>query len=72
MSLSDKIPKCCCGKKRCLEGYIKTKEVSKFIKKLKEEIWNHESTFEGIKCKTCLPLDYIERIINEEAGKDLI
>jgi len=35
------------------------------IKELKEKMWGHPKTFEGIKCKTCLPLDYVEDIINE-------
>jgi len=36
------------------------------IDRIFERMWKHPKCFEGIKCKTCLPLDYIEEIINEE------
>ena len=35
------------------------------FEELKEKMWGHPKTFEGIKCKTCLPLDYVEDIIDE-------
>jgi len=31
------------------------------IRKILDNLWNHPKRFEGIKGKTCLPLDYIEQ-----------
>lgn len=42
-----------------------TNSTESVAEKLKEKLWEHPSTFEGIKCKTCLPLDYVDRIIDE-------
>ena len=38
-------------------------------KKILERLWNHPNKFQGIKCKTCLPLDDVEDIINQELGE---
>lgn len=51
---------------------IHLEDVKKFIKTLKEKMWKHNRRFEGIKNKTCLPLDYVEDIIDELAGSKLI
>lgn len=44
------------------EEWYTHKEIQKVLKKL----WSHNATFEGIKCKTCLPLDYVEQVFEEE------
>ena len=45
------------------EGFLK-QAIQKTLKELKEQIWKHPNCFEGIKCKTCLPLDYVDKIID--------
>ena len=47
------------------------KDVKKSIRKFKENLWNHKSKFEGVKCKTCLPLDYVDDELNKVFGKEL-
>lgn len=40
-------------------------EVEKMIDIFKINIWKDRRCFEGIKCKTCLPLDYINEHIDK-------
>ena len=46
-------------------------EFANKIRELKEKLWEHEGRFEGIKCKTCLPLDWVEDLIDEVFGEKL-
>ena len=54
------------------DPYLQVKDVKEFIRQILEEMWKHPKRFEGIKSKTCLPLDYVEEIIKRRAGKELI
>ena len=51
--------------------FYREKDVKKSIKKFKENLWNHKSKFEGVKCKTCLPLDYVDDELNSIFGSEL-
>ena len=42
------------------------KDVEDAVKQLKKELWKHPGRFEGIKGKTCLPLDWVESLINQQ------
>jgi hypothetical protein len=39
-------------------------EVEKMINKFQNNIWTDERCFEGIKSKTCLPLDWIDNYLD--------
>lgn len=52
--------------------YYFEEDVKEAVSRIKKRIWEHPKRFEGIKSKTCLPLDFVEQIINEEVGKELI
>lgn len=55
-----------------LDWIYDEKDIKKFIKILKKNLWKHKGTFEGVKCKTCLPLDWVEDEIDKLAGNELI
>jgi hypothetical protein len=44
----------------------------KMIWNIRRKMWEHEKRFIGIKEKTCLPLDYIDDIIDNELNKSTI
>lgn len=53
-----------------VEKYCVSKQsVREAKEKIKKELWNHPGRFEGIKCKTCLPLDWVEIILDEVLGR---
>jgi hypothetical protein len=47
-------------------GYNKAlEEVDKLLNKFQNNIWLDDRTFEGIKCKTCIPLDYMDEYFED-------
>ena len=62
MSLSKKIVGC----NSCLGGWLKPKDVKKFIKELKDELKRLQNKYEIV------PLDYVTDSIDKLAGEDLI
>lgn len=53
------------------ETYYKQEDVKSSVQKILAKIWSHPKIFEGIKSKSCLPLDYVEEIIKKEMGSGL-
>ena len=51
--------------------FFRKEDVKEAVRNIINRMWKHKSRFEGIKNKTCLPLDYVEDIIEEEVGKEL-
>ena len=32
---------------------------------IREKLWSHHGCFEGVKCKTSLPLDWVDNVLDE-------
>jgi len=54
--------------KKCKWVYAEDK-VKEIMEEIIKELWEHEGTFEGVKCKTCLPLDWVEEVIKRKLGE---
>lgn len=51
------------------DTFISLNQVREIFEEIHEKMWHHPKGFIGIKCKTCLPLDYIDDIILEQLNK---